>query len=113
MGKATERLTLATPRIPDLQYATSNSPDLRWILDETTITTTTVPAVGPMPPLFHHELQNTPVKALQLVEFLYTKMADWNEDLKKKAAPLENSTHEARTTLAEKEEHQGSALKRD
>ena len=41
-------------------------------------------------PACHHELKNKSVSALQLEEFMDTKMVGWGKDLKEKVAPLEH-----------------------
>ena len=70
-----ERMTLATSSVIDLQEAKTNSPNFRCIPSETTILASSVLEVGPMLPLWCHDLQNKLVEALQLVEFLDAKMA--------------------------------------
>ena len=76
IDEAIERLTLATPSVVELQAATRNEADLRHSPAETTMPSTNVPAVGPMTPPWHHELQDKVIMSLQLAEFLDTKMAD-------------------------------------
>ena len=46
-----------------------------------------------------------------MAEFLDANIADWDEDLKEKAAPLACWTHVACTRLVAKDESKGSALK--
>ena len=81
-------ITLAVPSAVEPQEVASNSSGLQCIPAETTMPTTISLEVGHVTPLWHHELRNNPIAALQLVEFLDAKMVDWDEDLKEKAAPL-------------------------
>ena len=75
MDKDMERLTLSIPSAEDLQEAGSNSPRFQCVLVETTMPTTNAPDVCHMPPLLCHEMQNTSVSSLQLVEFMDTKIS--------------------------------------
>ena len=99
-----ERSTLSRPSVEELQESVPNSPNSRCIPAEMSMPITAAPAVGFMTSPWCYELQNNSVASLQLAEFLDTKMADWDDDLRDKVEPLAYWTHEACIILVAKEE---------